>query len=321
MKKVSLLAVFIVCVSLIAFTTRPAEAEITMHVVDFPQYGITIITPQNTLFNSLLNTWLQGAPPPSWLQTVRPYSIFVRNTTNRKVAGLAVRWQITYSNGKVFNYSAQSIILRGLMDRGAGTGQADTTELIDAGQASYQILPPVHIPPIGGQSPLQGTMEGDFYAGNDQNHGQVDDAARTDNDTAIRDFLVAKLQNATDITVVIEGVFFDNGTYIGVNSTQFFEKIRAQRDGNNDLLRKIATMLSQNYTYTQIYDYLQALANSPYVPNGQVPTATPADVFDFAKQDLARQILTSRTALGDSGALDNALAPLRITWPALTKLQ
>src|SRR6266849_5842139 len=67
---------------------------------------------------------------------------------------------------------------------------------------------------------------------------------QTDNSGAIRALMLSELSKATDITVSLDGVVFDDGTFVGSNLI-FFQQIQAVVNAKVDLLRELAEASEQ----------------------------------------------------------------------------
>jgi hypothetical protein len=67
----------------------------------------------------------------------------------------------------------------------------------------------------------------------------------------------AHLANYTDITVSIDGVFFEDGTFVGPDTTNFFAQAQAVVAAKRDLPQQISDQLQSKKQPMEIYKTLE----------------------------------------------------------------
>jgi len=127
----------------------------------------------------------------------------------------------------------------------------------------------------------------------------------------------AHLANYTDITVSIDGVFFEDGTFVGPDTTNFFAQGQAVVAAKRDLLQQISDQLQRKKQPMEIYKTLEEVAARA------APTldanSTHDDYYDQFKKMYADEILRMRATQGDEKALKSATKPLGLRWLNLKK--
>jgi len=129
-----------------------------------------------------------------------------------------------------------------------------------------------------------------------------------------------KAANYSEVTVSIDGAFFEDGTFVGPNTTNFFEQTKAVIDARRDLLNEIGNGLSNNtLTVKDASNYVEEIANSN--PNALNSHSTVTDYYDHFRALYAYEIVQMKRVHGADKGLEIALLPLHKPWAKLTKKQ
>jgi hypothetical protein len=123
----------------------------------------------------------------------------------------------------------------------------------------------------------------------------------------------AHLERYIEITATIDAAIFDDGSFVGTNSSGFFERANAAINANRDLLNEVES--AQTDRQKPIYKHIEDAANKGI--DMLDSTSTPTDYYDYFKALYANDILQSRSRFGDDKALSRALAQKRKAWPKL----
>lgn len=149
---------------------------------------------------------------------------------------------------------------------------------------------------------------------------QIRQGATPDRKALLQRFMSELATNYTDITVSIDGAFFDDGTFAGPDTSGFFAHVKAQIDAKRDLLNEVAIGLSNLHrSKEEVFSHVEKTAAQPDVRLDS--NSTPTDFYNFYKRFYAREILEDRNAFGDDKALAVTLQPLKKAWPKLRKDQ
>lgn len=142
--------------------------------------------------------------------------------------------------------------------------------------------------------------------------------ARYDKQTLLRRFSSHLATKYSDITVSIDGVFFEDGTFVGPDNTGFFAQTKAGIDAKYDLLNEIASGLTNpSQTKDDVFRQIEATANQPDIRLDS--NSTPTDFYNFNKKLYANELLQLRNAYGDDNALTYALHSIKKPWRKLQK--
>lgn len=61
------------------------------------------------------------------------------------------------------------------------------------------------------------------------------------------------------MTVIADGIFFDDGTFIGPDTTDFFTEVKAQMDARRELLSEIRDELKAGKKADEVFGRLEAI--------------------------------------------------------------
>jgi hypothetical protein len=112
-------------------------------------------------------------------------------------------------------------------------------------------------------------------------------------------------------------VFFDDGEFLGPNTTGFFEKVGAIRDASWDLRREINDRIKGGKSSEEALSHVAEIAKGPRVRLGR--SSTVADYYNYYKQLEAESLLRVRSKSGNEKAVEHAVEPLQRTWLDLRK--
>jgi hypothetical protein len=123
-----------------------------------------------------------------------------------------------------------------------------------------------------------------------------------------------------EISVSIDGAFFDDGTFVGPDTSNFFAQIKAVIDARRDLLNEIAIGLSNPaMTTDSLYGRIQETAAHP--SESIDSSSTPSDYYNYFKKFYASDILQTKKLHGQDKALAMAVQSMNKPWARLRKKQ
>lgn len=261
---------------------------VPLNVKDLAEHGLNIIGPADPAFNVTVSALQKNKPSPA-LESVRPFSVLIKNTGRRAAIAFVLKWELMEADGKVHIETNQYVTNWSLM----GRGTTDPGGNIIRPNAAWFL------------SPGFGMEVG--------SPGFVDDPKLT----GYLNRMGGRLAQYTNITVSLDGVFFDDGEFIGPNTTEFFEKVGAIRDATWDLRREIKDRIKGGKSSEEALSYVADIAQGPRVRLGRSSTA--ADYYNYYKQMEAESLLRVRSKSGNDKAVEHAVEPLRRTWLELRK--
>jgi hypothetical protein len=172
---------------------------------------------------------------------------------------------------------------------------------------------------------LIGSLGGDYngtatgYAGGSSDPATLDQlrlAAKEKRLPSVEDAAHADLQKYKSMTVSIDGVFFEDGTFLGPDTTGFFATVEAYVNAKRDLLQEINFAVKNKRSLDEIFTYIEELASSP-LPNKRL---SQADLYNLYKKANAEEMLRLRTASNGQRAVEIELHQYQKKWPKLKKL-
>lgn len=302
---VALLLVIVLIAALGFVSNRSAQAmTIKMHVRDLPEHGLTIISPSDPSFDGKLSALLKGEGNDV-ADNLKPFSIFIENKSKRTVVAYLIQWCFTAADGRNDCYRKAFSNPRALM------GGENLSEGME--RQSGRIKPNSNrffsLVALDGRGAFRVPMSREELE--EFKQGKFDGKA-----LLLR--FSAELEKYTDLTVSIDGAFFDDGTFVGPDTAGFFAQTSAMIDANNDLLNEITLEMSRpNVSRDKVFKQIEKKAKQPEINLDS--KSTPADYYNYYKKAYADEVLRMRQALGDDKSLEAALRPLKKPWPMLHK--
>lgn len=232
---------------------------------------------------------------------VDPYSVALRNTSSNAVVGYSIKWECfdgktesatrdmshdrKFSNslGFAFMYGEES-------ERRAILKNAD--EVIQP-NSTWLISPDLPARKLSG--PLE-----EIQTGRDQ-------AA------------LAKLQAACPtMTVTLDGVFFEDGTFIGPDTNDFFAKVKTQMDVRHEVLQGVQRDVKSGKDPTEVFKELEQMRDRERQQSGGEMTTN--ELRSFYRHMFAQDVLGMKEMCGVDGAIANVQRQLSRHWVTLRKL-
>jgi hypothetical protein len=279
--------------------------SVSINVRDLPEHGLIIISPTDPSFRGKMSALLRGESGIS-LETIEPFSLFVKNTGDLTVVGYELKWDLTNPEGKTVTYRNSSInpgTLLGFVE--PGSDDAKLGQVIKPHSTRY-FSPLVALDLEGGNSGILGTV-GNFP--NSATANQAQQALRDKNQIAFFRALSSTLSEYSSLTVSIDWAIFEDGSFVGPDTSGFFAKFEAHRNAKYDLLYEIARDIKQGRPLDEVYNKVKVRADKPRPIMS--PASTPTDYYNFFQKIYAEEVLSMRNAQGDSNAIAFALQPLK----------
>lgn len=267
-------------------TDKTETSAMKFIIRDFPEHGISLIAPTDAAF-------AKSAPAD-------PYSVVLRNTSNRVVAGYAIKWECSdgkteyvgraINNDRIVSNVAAVVFLHG--------EEQDRREVINR---TAQAIKP------------QSTwlISFDFPA---RQIGVVGELPAPEFDEAIFDDVRAACPN---MTVIADGIFFDDGTFIGPDSSNFFTETDTQMDARYELLLEVQTQLESGKNSDEVFSELERIRDKTQ-SLGEQPTIN--DLRAYFRSMFAMDIVGKKNLWGIEKAIGEIHEQLSKPWVTLRKL-
>lgn len=249
---------------------------------DLPEHGLIIIRPSDPSFDSIAAELLKGKPSDE-VESLKPFSALIKNEGDRTVVAYTLVWELTGVDGKKTTYRKVSA----------------NSEALTEGQDFFDALARTDInPTIKPNSTrlfsLFQPLSGGGGGGSSLSREQIQSAGSQ---------LATKY---SDITVSIDGAFFDDGTFVGPDTTGFFDKIQIQVNAKLDVVAAIAEKVKLKKSDDEVFKDVEVKAN--YKGKHFLDErATLTDRYNHYSKSFATQLLQMRRIYGDKKAIAIAL--------------
>ena len=311
--------------------SKSLAMDIQFNVKDLPEHGLRIIKPSDSSFDITLAS--SNLPDVS-SEIIKSLSIFIQNTGQHSVVAYMLRWELTDGNGKTVRYNqAYSSPLFLMEEWGIHKPVNYQGAIINPNSAKFfSLIPPEKndLRAVGGYSGTQ-LNQSDLLQGSNQ---------KPSREKTIKG-LVEELNHLTSITVSIDGVFFDDGTFVGPDDTNFFAKFKARYDARRDLYKEVLLKIQSKEPVNKVFDYVEALSRDQQVeskPNIAIeriydikslaennsldrPSYSIARAYKDSKQLYAREIVRQSQRMGSQETLETIQSHVAKPWAPLRKLQ
>jgi hypothetical protein len=268
---------------------------------------VRLITSIDPTFEATASKYFKGNGDES-REAVKSFSVFISNSARKTIAAYVLVWQLVKTDGRVIT-STQSYAEPGILmgDEIPSNPAFKHTQAIEPNAVrcfSWEgpVLQEVNRPLSG-----VGSIGSDQTVPNQPN-----------DPVAVRARLSKELYEATDVTVSLDGVFFDDGTFIGPNTTGYFERTEALINAKADLLREVADA-NEKGTVDQAFESITAKSLAPDVVIGA--TSSPDDYYKYYQKLFASEISNMKRANGTRSLLPHLLKLCNRPRPRLTVLK
>jgi len=300
MKRYAVVAITLVAAvgmvtAVFASIQRKDGMQVQFNTRDLPEHGIHIVTPVDKSFDDLAAIHFKNRSPES----LKPFAVFIKNSGHKPVLAYALKWELRDQDGRLITsntigYSELGLLMgdeipkdvkhTNTIEPGAmrcfswdSQIEQDAVEAVGATGMSSRPLPTVE----GGSS-----------------------------------ILASKLSQATNVSVSVDGVFFEDGTFVGPNTTGYFEQIQAMLNARVDLLREIA-VASKKGNLDEVLDSITATSREPQVVFSERFVAD--EYYRFFRKIYATEITAQHYAYGKERVVPFLLQHYERARPSLRK--
>jgi hypothetical protein len=195
------------------------------------RYGVEIVGPDDAGFETELEKYFgSNQDALTLVDTAKPFTIFIKNRSTQEVVGLSLRWELVKSTGEV-NVIPQTQNNVGVL---FGPKTVDPlligkTSIINAGDSKFFSYFPI--------------QPDDTASGMRASIGASTGTAPTDVGSLTaqaRDQKGIMLNGVSTVSLSIDGLFFDDGTFIGENKGFYFEQIEGEIKAERDILKRFS---------------------------------------------------------------------------------
>jgi hypothetical protein len=230
---------------------------------------VVVIGANRPCFDELLDRWFPGVSEVKYYEAVKPLLAIVHNNTMRAVKAYLVKWSITNADG-----STSTEYLPVVSEPAPGEAQLTGARTVlgqgASGFATELVSPYFHWPQRRFQGPLQVmAVMNTFQA-------------------ATLNPLASNIQGATSIQTTLDGAIFEDGVFVGPDTSQLYEKFQAAQQAEVDEAGWMLNQLSAGLADQQLRDGL-----SEHIYQGRNSTGTdPTSLNGAARGEEASRLLS-----------------------------
>jgi hypothetical protein len=199
-------------------------AGIPLTVQDLPQYGVSLIPSASPAFEGYVQNLLGGAADPA-VETVKPYSVILKNESGADIVGYSLRWAWTDSAGRT---TFHDVFYHNL--------NTPTN-------SSYRL-------PSGSAAFVSRYFAFVTYAGPLRLSGsQLQD--------------ISRMLGQAAITISLDAVVFADGRFVGPDQARGYPQALAATQGEKALMGELLSMHSAGKTDAEVFQWLSGIASAP----------------------------------------------------------
>jgi hypothetical protein len=258
---------------------------------DFPEHGIHLIGPSSPSFAKLAAQLVK-----SNAADLPPYSVFLNNTSGRSVVGHSIIWECVDKKGSTVYKSGSNIISYVFLH-----GDESERNKVMAGAAEI----------IGPNSTWFISLDGPALRVDGNSEGQTEESMFVPQAQEIS-------KEFSKVTIAVDGLFFDDGTFLGADTTGFFTEVESQMDAQYEVLSEVESGLRAGAKVEEIFRKLEQRASQPKPQLGERPSRI--DCMNNFRVLFAQNVLGMKNIFGAEKAIEDVHQQLSKPWVHLRRL-
>jgi hypothetical protein len=257
---------------------------------DFPEQGVRLIGPSNPAFAKLAqlvtSDELSGTAMPP---------VFLQNTSKQSIVGYRITWACIDKAG-IADVRDKSKIISYVFLHG------DKAERIQAMAGDVGVIEPNSTWFISLDGPTRRIQE--TGAGQGLMPGS---------------YITPQISNQwSKLTISVDGVFFDDGTFVGPDTMALFNEEESELDARYEILSKVESDLKSGVRVEDVFKKLEQIAGQSMPELAESPSR--AEYLNFFKRMFAKNILGMKHLYGTERAIEDVHQQLSKPWVKLRKL-
>ncbi len=218
------------------------------------KYGIEIVPFSDKSFDDLITQYIgKNEELISLVELTKPFSFFITNNSSKEVVGVSLQWKFVRSNGKIEKIpqiEANPGVLMGI--KPIDPQMVGKTSLINSNAMKFY----TYFNDIVGHKIAFANMR---LKNPSINYKFQFNSENNQRDISYLNFQKEKILNDfTDISVSIDGIFFNDGTFVGVDQNFFFDSLRGEIQARKAFLTALVEAKSSGKNNTDIVDDILA---------------------------------------------------------------
>lgn len=266
---------------------------------DLQKYGIEIISSTSDNFDSELKQYIGNEDSLfALVESTKPLAFFIKNNSSKEIVGISLRWQFTDSNGKTFEIpQSQSNpgVLMGM--KPLNPKMRGKTSLINSKAIKFFTY-------------FNDTVGQRIASANRHFKNPSANFRTPTNPTQSEVFNVNSqkekiLSSYANFSVSIDGIVFNDGTFIGANQNFFFDTLKGTIQARKDFLTILAEAKSLGKESKQALDDIlsKTLNAAMNLAELRADKTTPEKEFDYSYKsylkNLREELIMKRSNLSD----------------------
>jgi hypothetical protein len=237
-----------------------------------PEHGVVIIAPAHPAYEELMSENLKKTPGID-VETFKRHSVFVVNNSGQSVAASIVKWELLQPDGRSVSHNRGHGSALTVVSNGKPAQLME--DIIPNGNQLFSLIE------------LSNNSNTRFRMG-----GGID--------------IARQISESVKVSVSVDGVLFVDGTFVGPDTTNYFERLKAEAEARIEVMAQIAQALSGD---SEAMKRIELLADGKLDGTQSAVGKGPSE-YQFMKQRYAKPILASRKKLGDKAVLEGINAEL-----------
>lgn len=282
-----LTSLVLLAISIIVFHTvlTQRSGQVSLKIKDIREHGLVIVGPSDHDFESLKGTLSKEGVRLDL--SIQPY-VFIKNLGNKRMIAYSLKWELLKDDGRVVtktrSYSREDI----LMGKEAPEDPSDRIILRPnaarlfslAGYGDGQEISLTPVSKTGAKSDTEILQKVE--------------------QTGLLTGVGKELSHTVGVTVTLDGAFFEDGTFVGPNTSGFFERTSMQIDAKNHMIQEVLRRLNQGDTPADVMKYLSAKADTLGEANPPAGhRAKPEEIYKYEEKRFLDDALGIRAFAGD----------------------
>ncbi|HEX8369952.1 MAG TPA: hypothetical protein VF604_15505 [Pyrinomonadaceae bacterium] len=268
---------------------------------DLQNYGVEIIPSSSENFDYELKQYTGSKDSLiSLVESARPFAFFIKNNSPKEIVGVSLRWKFTDSNGRsveIPQSEANPGVLMGI--KPLDPRMAGKTSLINSGAIKFF----TYFNDLIGHKIAFANMR---FKNPSIDYKYQIDSGNTESDISnLNSQKVEYFSRYTDFSMSIDGIVFNDGTFVGADENFFFDTLNGDIQARKDILTALSEARSAGKKDANILEDILAKtsnisANLEALRSGN---ATREQVFDFSYKNylknLRNELVMKRARMSD----------------------
>jgi hypothetical protein len=258
------------------------SAQGTIRAVGISEAGLTLLTQMEPGFDDMVKG-LVGADRVPELDALKSYSVVLHNHSNQTVIAYYLRWEFTGPNGNRTEIDMTENRITRFLDGGSKKTDAENDSLGPTiAPQSWVVVTPRRVVKTGAGA--EGRSSNGRYL-------------------SYLEQVSSKFAEASHIQVSLDGAFFEDGSFVGPNSSRFFEIIKSEVETKQNLLSYIVRSVGNGRTIDDVANELHSSLSASRPELSRGPDGSVSGLDDYFRFQYVSEFLGVYKANGPSLAL------------------